>query len=426
MVSASHIPWAYALLSTLLTSLAPFVILFLIPISGNNEANQPLLRIFLSFAAGGLLGDAFLHLIPHAIPQSHHHTHNQSAPNAVGDEHEDVNNSLAHTLIGLWVLGGIITFFMVEKVPIRISFLMFINAGLASAPFVQSIEQSTDWLIDWMNGLLIDWLMIWLFSCLLDWLIGTYFAWWNGLWSSSFCRVLLLILHSSDFFFSIGLIFLVNPARKRWTRKQTHAQADCEVFQEVGWWWRHCDRTRWSKYFTHRGRIFWQGWKGWGRWRQLWYVKSFLFCEILMNFFPHEKLPSWIFSLMKNFPHEFFSFIFLYCALILLIVSDISTEITVRQRIIPSASRSRPVSFSDDAVASHSPPRGRRSSTEEKTKDEQGISQGTGEILVSGYLNLAADFAHNFTDGMAIGASFLAGQGIGWITTITILFHEIP
>ena len=146
---------------------------------------------------------------------------------------------------------------------------------------------------------------------------------------------------------------------------------------------------------------------------------------------------SWIFSLMKNFPHEFFPswktslmnffhLFFLYCALILLIVSDISTEITVRQRIIPSASRSRPVSFSDDAVASHSPPRGRRSSTEEKTKDEQGISQGTGEILVSGYLNLAADFAHNFTDGMAIGASFLAGQGIGWITTITILFHEIP
>jgi zinc transporter 7 len=37
----------------------------------------------------------------------------------------------------------------------------------------------------------------------------------------------------------------------------------------------------------------------------------------------------------------------------------------------------------------------------------------TGEIKVSGYLNLAADCFHNFTDGLAIGASFLAGESIG-------------
>jgi len=39
---------------------------------------------------------------------------------------------------------------------------------------------------------------------------------------------------------------------------------------------------------------------------------------------------------------------------------------------------------------------------------------------------LAADFSHNFTDGLAIGASFIAGQNIGIITTLTILFHEVP
>ena len=33
--------------------------------------------------------------------------------------------------------------------------------------------------------------------------------------------------------------------------------------------------------------------------------------------------------------------------------------------------------------------------------------------MVAGYLNLAADFAHNFTDGLAIGASYLAGQNVG-------------
>lgn len=45
---------------------------------------------------------------------------------------------------------------------------------------------------------------------------------------------------------------------------------------------------------------------------------------------------------------------------------------------------------------------------------------------MSAYLNLAADFAHNFTDGLAIGASYLAGREVGLITTFTILLHEIP
>lgn len=48
------------------------------------------------------------------------------------------------------------------------------------------------------------------------------------------------------------------------------------------------------------------------------------------------------------------------------------------------------------------------------------------DIKVAGYLNLAADFAHNFTDGLAIGASFLGGNTLGIITTITIFLHEIP
>lgn len=48
------------------------------------------------------------------------------------------------------------------------------------------------------------------------------------------------------------------------------------------------------------------------------------------------------------------------------------------------------------------------------------------ELKVSGYLNLAADFTHNFTDGLAIGASYLAGKNIGIITTVTVLLHEVP
>merc|ERR1712241_887077 len=63
----------------------------------------------------------------------------------------------------------------------------------------------------------------------------------------------------------------------------------------------------------------------------------------------------------------------------------------------------------------------------EKKEEEAGKEEAEEEdIKVAGYLNLAADCFHNFTDGLAVGASFLAGESIGMITTLTILFHEIP
>ena len=49
-----------------------------------------------------------------------------------------------------------------------------------------------------------------------------------------------------------------------------------------------------------------------------------------------------------------------------------------------------------------------------------------GEIKVTGYLNLFADAFHNFTDGLAIGASYMAGNNVGMMTTFFILFHEVP
>ena len=49
-----------------------------------------------------------------------------------------------------------------------------------------------------------------------------------------------------------------------------------------------------------------------------------------------------------------------------------------------------------------------------------------GDIAVAGYLNLVADATHNFTDGLAIGVSYLIGQNVGILTTITILLHEVP
>ena len=62
---------------------------------------------------------------------------------------------------------------------------------------------------------------------------------------------------------------------------------------------------------------------------------------------------------------------------------------------------------------------------EEKAADGE-IEESKGDIAVAGYLNLAADFTHNFTDGLAVGASYIAGNTVGVITTLTILLHEVP
>lgn len=43
-----------------------------------------------------------------------------------------------------------------------------------------------------------------------------------------------------------------------------------------------------------------------------------------------------------------------------------------------------------------------------------------------GILNLVGDAVHNFTDGIIIGASFLADIHLGIITTLAVAFHEIP
>ncbi|CAI5720657.1 unnamed protein product [Hyaloperonospora brassicae] len=61
--------WSQALLATALVGTAPVLVLLAVPLgTGNSHTQQSLLRVFLSFAAGGLLGDALLHLLPHSLP----------------------------------------------------------------------------------------------------------------------------------------------------------------------------------------------------------------------------------------------------------------------------------------------------------------------------------------------------------------------
>uniref|UniRef100_A0A182F626 Zinc transporter n=1 Tax=Anopheles albimanus TaxID=7167 RepID=A0A182F626_ANOAL len=110
--------WVHSIGSTLLISAAPFFILFAIPLD-NTEEMQPRLKTLLAFASGGLLGDAFLHLIPHAIqPHSHDggHGHGHSHGHGHGHGHGDGEHEHGHDMrVGLWVLAGIIAFLAVEK-----------------------------------------------------------------------------------------------------------------------------------------------------------------------------------------------------------------------------------------------------------------------------------------------------------------------
>lgn len=96
-----------ALASTVFISIVPFLVLFVIPVDGSAE-RQPLLKILLSFASGGLLGDAFLHLIPHALMS-------RGSDGGHSHSHDGGNHHFHDTTVGLGVLGGIILFLIVEK-----------------------------------------------------------------------------------------------------------------------------------------------------------------------------------------------------------------------------------------------------------------------------------------------------------------------
>ncbi|OWZ19236.1 Zinc (Zn2)-Iron (Fe2) Permease [Phytophthora megakarya] len=108
----SPIIWGQALLATALVGAAPVLVLLVVPLGiGNQEKQQPLLRVFLSFAAGGLLGDALLHLLPHSLPEAHAHDHDH-AHDHEGHGH---SHSIADLSVWLWTLAGMLTFLMLDK-----------------------------------------------------------------------------------------------------------------------------------------------------------------------------------------------------------------------------------------------------------------------------------------------------------------------
>ena len=87
----------------------------------------------------------------------------------------------------------------------------------------------------------------------------------------------------------------------------------------------------------------------------------------------------------------------------------------------------------DDKVqTTKRPSRSRSSSSKKAPTNNDGIWLAlTQKMVPSGWLNLLADSMHNFTDGVALGASFASVSGnsrshFHLVKMISILFHEVP
>lgn len=97
-------PWLFAGLASVLVGLSGIFPLLIIPLDATDTFTDgpgaSMLRILLSFAVGGLLGDVFLHLLPEAWQND--------LNNTKPGEHVSLKS-------GLWCLCGMLVFIVVEK-----------------------------------------------------------------------------------------------------------------------------------------------------------------------------------------------------------------------------------------------------------------------------------------------------------------------
>ncbi|KAL6579546.1 IAA-alanine resistance protein 1 [Orobanche minor] len=110
--------WVRAMACSLLVSLASLICLILLPlIFIHGKPSKAVVDSLALFGAGAMLGDAFLHQLPHAFGGEHSHSHDHHDDQ--DHHHAHVGHSHSHSLkdlsIGLSILAGIVLFLIVEK-----------------------------------------------------------------------------------------------------------------------------------------------------------------------------------------------------------------------------------------------------------------------------------------------------------------------
>ncbi|PRQ40217.1 putative zinc/iron permease [Rosa chinensis] len=109
--------WIHSLGCSFLVSMASLICLIILPvIFVQGKPSKAVVDSLALFGAGAMLGDAFLHQLPHAFGGGHSHDDHVGHDHHDHSEHE---HSHAHSLedlsVGIAVLAGIVLFLLVEK-----------------------------------------------------------------------------------------------------------------------------------------------------------------------------------------------------------------------------------------------------------------------------------------------------------------------
>lgn len=121
--------WVHAMGCSLLVSMASLICLIILPVIFiQGKPSKAVVDSLAVFGAGAMLGDAFLHQLPHAFGGEHSHSHDEHAHHH-GHEHSH-SHSLKDLSVGLSVLGGIVLFLLVEKL---VRYVEGISGGANSA-----------------------------------------------------------------------------------------------------------------------------------------------------------------------------------------------------------------------------------------------------------------------------------------------------
>ncbi|KAJ0256212.1 hypothetical protein HA466_0092050 [Hirschfeldia incana] len=114
--------WVNALGCSLLVSLASLICLILLPVMFvQGKPAKWFVDSLALFGAGAMLGDAFLHQLPHAFGGGHSHSSDHHESHGHHDHSHSHSESPSHShsiqdlSVGLSVLAGIVVFLLVEK-----------------------------------------------------------------------------------------------------------------------------------------------------------------------------------------------------------------------------------------------------------------------------------------------------------------------